>query len=554
MTDTHAETSAPWTRRFLWLIAGVVAFRVAFLFLATDFQLAGDEVYYWDWGRRPDWGYYSKPPLIGWLMGLIGWASGDSWHAVRLTSILFGTITLSLMFLLGRRLFDARTGFFAALLFLLTPANAALNNAMTIDAPLMLCWTLALLLFWQAVQKPQSWGTWLGLMLVIGTGTLAKQMMLVFPALMILFLALSTEQRVLLKRSALWLCALGGLSFLTPTLLWNQKHGWITLKHTSEHFQSETTGFGDWLSGVVSFPLMQAAFYSPITWVLLIAVLIGCAKRWRGLSLSERFLWMFSAPGLIIVTGMALRQHVNENWPAVFYLSAFVLLPGVMFAKRLPLTPTLSRQGEGASFEASLSTSATPSGSSVAGFNSRWLIRALWVGGAMAALLYVMIPTISLAGLRGHKTFDPLRDMRGWREAGPLVGEYFAKVPRPEQTFVLVVNHRHNASQMAYWMPQHPRVYRWNKAGAIESQYEIWPNAADKIGNDAFIIDPLDEGNGYENGIVSAYVTGSFEKVERLGRVDVDIGNGYKRAFQLWLGTNMKRWPNDEKTFPDRNP
>jgi len=61
-------------------------------------------------------------------------------------------------------------------------------------------------------------------------------------------------------------------------------------------------------------------------------------------------------------------------------------------------------------------------------------------------------------------------------------------------------------------MPQHPRVYRWNKAGAIESQYEIWPNAADKIGNDAFIIDPLDEGNGYENGIVSAYVTGAFER------------------------------------------
>jgi hypothetical protein len=358
-------------------------------------------------------------------------------------------------------------------------------------------------------------------MLVIGTGTLAKQMMLVFPALMILFLAVSVEQRVLLKRPALWLCVLGGLSFLTPTLLWNQKHGWITLKHTSEHFQSETHGFGDWISGVVSFPLMQAAFYSPITWILLIAVLIGCAKRWRGLSLSERFLWMFSAPGLIIVTGMALRQHVNENWPAVFYLSAFVLLPGLAFQS------------------AKL---------------SRWFPRALWVGGAMAALLYVMIPTISLAGLRGHKTFDPLRDMRGWREAGPLVGEYFAKVPRPDQTFVLVVNHRHNASQMAYWMPQHPRVYRWNKAGAIESQYEIWPNAADKIGSDAFIIDPLDESNGYVDGIVSAYVTGSFEKVERLGRVDVDIGNGYKRAFQLWLGTNMKRWPNDEKTFPDRNP
>jgi 4-amino-4-deoxy-L-arabinose transferase-like glycosyltransferase len=32
--------------------------------------------------------------------------------------------------------------------------NAGLNLLLTIDAPLLLCWTLGLLLFWFAAQRP----------------------------------------------------------------------------------------------------------------------------------------------------------------------------------------------------------------------------------------------------------------------------------------------------------------------------------------------------------------------------------------------------------------
>lgn len=65
-----AESPAP-GRRFSWwhLLAVIFLLRLLYLPLfcsVTD--LAGDESYYWEWGRRPDWGYYSKPPMIGWLM------------------------------------------------------------------------------------------------------------------------------------------------------------------------------------------------------------------------------------------------------------------------------------------------------------------------------------------------------------------------------------------------------------------------------------------------------------------------------------------------------
>jgi hypothetical protein len=104
-----------------------------------------------------------------------------------------GTMTLAVLFLLMRRLYDARTGFIAAVLVLLTPANTGLNLFLTIDAPLLLCWSLALLVFWLAVEKPQCWTRWLALAVVIGLGTLSKQMMLVFPVLMLAFAFVSKE-------------------------------------------------------------------------------------------------------------------------------------------------------------------------------------------------------------------------------------------------------------------------------------------------------------------------------------------------------------------------
>ena len=174
--DTYCPLPADsfvWTRRFCWLMAGTLVFRLAYLFTAVDFQLSGDEAYYWDWGRRLDWCYYSKPPLIGWLMGLVGRLSGDKWWAVRLTATLLGTVSLSLLFLLGKQLYNARTGFFAALLLLLTPANLMANFALTIDAPLLSCWTAALIVFWKAIVHPRSASVWLSLTLIVVIGTLA---------------------------------------------------------------------------------------------------------------------------------------------------------------------------------------------------------------------------------------------------------------------------------------------------------------------------------------------------------------------------------------------
>ena len=48
-------------------IAAITLYRIALLPLATA-DLFVDEAQYWLWGQELAWGYYSKPPLIGWVI------------------------------------------------------------------------------------------------------------------------------------------------------------------------------------------------------------------------------------------------------------------------------------------------------------------------------------------------------------------------------------------------------------------------------------------------------------------------------------------------------
>ncbi|MEN3942597.1 glycosyltransferase family 39 protein [Prosthecobacter sp. SYSU 5D2] len=499
-------SDALWTRRFAGLLGVVFLFRIAFmLFFTAQADLAGDEAYYWDWGRQPDWGYFSKPPMIGWLMGLVGWATGNAEWGVRLAPLLFGTATLAVLFALARQLFGAATAYVAALLILLTPANMGLNLFFTIDAPLLLFWSLALLLFWLAVEKPACLWRWGALALTIGLGTLSKQMMLAFPAMMAAFAIFSPPDRHLLRNPRMWASILIGMAFITPVLWWNTQHEWITLEHTKHHFETQSLSFTKWLSRTLEFPAVQTLVYSPVTYVALLVVLYLGAKNWRLMDRRARYLLLCSAPALLGFFALSLRQKINPNWPAVFYVPAFILL-AAWFAGQLPFI-------------------ARP-------FWRTWTVR---VGAGLVILAHIALLVIFLTDLKGHKK---LNEMRGWTETGIQAGEFLDRVPRPENTFVLATGYRYDAAQLAFTMPQHPRTYRWERSGRVLSQYEVWPGPEERLGDDALIF----KGGDAEPAALFPAVAKRFEKVERLGRVEVTLGPNNKRIFDVFLGHNLLSW------------
>src|SRR5207248_1817565 len=60
------ERACPYLAGLLILAAAV--FHLVYLAALCPLDLAPDEAHYWDWSRHLDWSYYSKGPLVAWLI------------------------------------------------------------------------------------------------------------------------------------------------------------------------------------------------------------------------------------------------------------------------------------------------------------------------------------------------------------------------------------------------------------------------------------------------------------------------------------------------------
>jgi hypothetical protein len=504
--------SVRWDRlSWRWLVAGCL---LRLLYAALyPMDLAGDEAYYWEWSRRLDWGYFSKPPGIAWLMALATAIGGSHTVTIRLTAALIGIGSAILFRQLGRSLFDARAGFLAVLIALATPANVLLNLMLTIDAPLVLCWSAALWCYWRWLND--GGGRWLaGLALAIGCGLLSKQMMLVFPVLAITHLATSAAHREKLRAPGFWIALLASLVCLLPPVWWNARHDWVTFHHTGGQIAADSDDRAFGLS-FLEFLATQAGVLSPLLWFFTMAAAFAGLLRYRALGEAGRFLVIFSAPALVVMLLMALRQTMLPNWAAVYYVAGLLLaagwLNGNLPALRLP---------------------------------ERWrkpgaTIAALSLGFLMVAAGYLVPPLAESLGLSGNVKLDPMRRLRGHSQVAAAASDFVNKAPQPEKTVIITLGHRYHASHLAFYLPGQPRVYRWESQDHIGSQYEIWPDPIEegKSGWDAVVFVPDDDRR------VPARFERAFDGFEPMGELAVAISPGYVRHYQVFLGRSLNVWP-----------
>src|SRR5712691_1677598 len=95
-------------------VATITALRLVWLAVQSA-GLYPDEAQYWFWAQHPALGYYSKPPLIAWLIALTTSLFGDGTVAIRLSAPFLHAGTAALIYLIGARLYDRRIGFWSAL-------------------------------------------------------------------------------------------------------------------------------------------------------------------------------------------------------------------------------------------------------------------------------------------------------------------------------------------------------------------------------------------------------------------------------------------------------
>ena len=129
------------------MLAGVLAI-TGLRLLWLVFQPADlypDEAQYWFWAQHPAFGYYSKPPLVAWLIALTIGLFGESEFAIRLSAPLLHAGAAVFVYAIGARLYDGRIGLWSALAYASLPGASISAFIISTDAPLLLFWAAALL-------------------------------------------------------------------------------------------------------------------------------------------------------------------------------------------------------------------------------------------------------------------------------------------------------------------------------------------------------------------------------------------------------------------------
>lgn len=441
---TPHEGNTRWIYRAYVFMAALFLFRVLWTAVSLT-DLAADEAYYWDWSRQLDWCYYSKPPMVAWLIGLSTRIGGHTTAIVRMPATILSTLTILIIFFFARRAFSAKSAFFAALAFAVTPAVFLSGWFMTIDAPLVFFWTLALYAVWRALYDsatPFAWWCIAGVA-TLG-GILSKQMMMVFPVLLILFLVCTPEKRRELRRPALYIYLLISACALLPLLYWNAQNDWITFVHTQHHFRGNRHP----LQFIVTFLYFigtQSQMVSPLLWAIACAIGALILWRYRRYSGTVRYLVFFSCVPLACVALMSFRQRILPNWPAVFYIPTSLYVAAWACGE----ITTYMRVDR-----------------------FRWVFRpALALGALYVCAVLIFLPASVYVSVRSQSLNDGKLD--AWTHITEQVDAFRARMPRPGETF-LAGTHRHIVAPLAFYLDDQPDVYSWPMNIVYESQYSVW--------------------------------------------------------------------------------
>lgn len=397
----------------------------------SPLDLLPDEAQYWSWSRHLAFGYFSKPPMIAWLIrGTTALAGNDEW-AVRLAAPLMHAATGVVIAFLGRAMFSARAGFIAALLYATLPGVVFSSLIISTDVPLLFFWALALLAVWQVWTKPDwRWAVALGG--ALGLGFLSKYAMGYFFLGFAVFATTGSGDGLRAAWRHLLLALLVAAAFVLPNVMWNASHGWATVGHTAAN-ANWGQGAGLHLMEGLSFAAAQFGVFGPV----LMAALIVRLALWRRdpPPVAERLLLAFTIPILALMIVQSGISRAHANWAAVSYIAATVLVVGWLerIQKSWPIRLAIVLQ--------------------LAAFAGFTLL--------FAGSLHVTLP----------KSVDIFHQMRGWRSLASLVWKRMSAMP-PETA--LAADDREVMAELDYNLRERsfPLVMATGK-GPAGNQYEL---------------------------------------------------------------------------------
>ncbi len=381
--------------------------------LLYPIDLAPDEALYWEYSRRPDISYYSKPPLVGYLILVSTALLGDTELGIRFFAPLLTFLSSLFLYRFAKDIGLSETrALVAGTLpnFLIGPSmNAVL---MTIDAPFIFFYSLSLWLLHRAIttNKARWW--------VLGSISSALALLSKYTAVFIVPTLLIFKP-ALIRSKRFWLMvAILSLAFL-PVLVWNLKNDLVGFKHL--WFLAGAREKGDFTITLKYLPEFLGGQIAILSAVPFFFMLYGFWKALKGKNREDLYLTSAVLPVLTFFLLMSLKTRVYANW------SAFPYMAGILLAvKYMP---------------------------------KRWIALSYIVGFLTLLPMYFSI-------LPPH--LDMKKRIVGWEELGKAVSAIYDR----EKDFIITPRYQLSA-ELAFYVDGKPFTYSIN-LGRRMNDYDLW--------------------------------------------------------------------------------
>ncbi len=285
----------------------------------TTFNLFGDEAQYWLWSKDIEFGYFSKPPFLSWIIKVYTEILGSSFVSLKLLpSFVYLLIAWGIYNLLINSGLNKKDSLAGSLVFLFIPAVSFSSFIISTDLFLLLFWTLSLNELIK-INSEQGLKNFILLGVFLGLGFLSKYAAIYFIICLFILIMLDKSFRKIFMDNLFGfsLTFLSVIIIILPNIVWNFNNGWITLQHTSDNANFANIEI-DFVRGL-EFLLIQVLMLGPF-------IVLGGLFGYNKWSYIQKIFLIFSVPIILIVLVEAIIVRANANWAAPALISLFSLM------------------------------------------------------------------------------------------------------------------------------------------------------------------------------------------------------------------------------------
>jgi hypothetical protein len=298
------------------------------LVIAGSLELGNDEVYYQSYAQHLQWSYFDHPPMVAWIIRL---TTANLFLQreifIRLGSILFAAIGTILIFFIGKKIKNEKTGWIAAVLYTSSFYTSVIAGIFILpDSPEVVFW-LASMYCMILINDGDRNGlrqnlSFILLGFLIGLCILSK----IHGIFLWLGFGIYTllHRRDMLRLPFLWISVALTALVASPIFFWNLSNHFITYSYHQGriHFFGARPDFNAFLQQVFG-----SAFYNnPVNIILYICAGISMIKgRKNNMPAAYQLLLWLSLPLILVLLCISVFSETLPHWSGPAYLSWMLL-------------------------------------------------------------------------------------------------------------------------------------------------------------------------------------------------------------------------------------